>query len=68
MNDREMRVVKEDKLYELLFAQELIDAGKLPFYRNYIGMMSEKEKNGMNADEVDAVKERVKAAASKHTN
>jgi hypothetical protein len=62
MYEREMRQVQEDRLYEIYFAQEMLDAGKLKTYRSYIGMMGEKAKNGMTADEIDAVKERVKKA------
>jgi hypothetical protein len=62
-SEREMKQVQEDRLYENIFAQELINAGKVDSLKSYLMMMGEKSKNGMTADEIDAVHERAKKAA-----
>lgn len=65
-SEREMKEKQEDRLYEYYFAQEILNKGKPDIYKAYAVTMSEKAKNGMTADEVDAVKERAKNAAISH--
>lgn len=65
-SEREMKEKQEDRLYEYYFAQEILNMGKPEIYKSYTITMSEKAKNGMTADEVDAVKERAKTAAKSH--
>jgi len=64
MTDREIRSVQEDRLYENIFALEMLNTGKTDHLKTYLIMMGEKAKNGMTSDEVDAVRERAKNAAN----
>lgn len=67
MTDRELRQVQEDRLYENLVAQTLLKKGKSLNLEQYLAMTEEKAQNGMTAEEIDAVKERVKRAVKKMT-
>jgi len=65
-SERETKEKQEDRLYEYFFAQEILNKGKPEIYKAYAVTMSEKAKNGMTADEIDAVKERARNAALTH--
>jgi hypothetical protein len=67
-SEREMKEKQEDRLFEYYFAQEILNSGKPEIYKAYTITMSEKAKNGMSAEEIDAVKERAKNAATSHLN
>jgi len=62
MTDREMKEKQEDRLYENLLASRLIKEGKTAKLQEYLGMMGVKAQNGMTADEIDAVSDRVNRA------
>jgi hypothetical protein len=61
--EREKKVEQETLLYENYFAQEMLNAGKLEEYCKYLKAMSERGKNGMTADEIEAVQKRAQNAA-----
>jgi len=61
--ERDKREAQELAYYENQYAQEMLDAGKLEEYRNYLRTSQHRLKCGMTADEIDAVKERAKEAA-----
>ncbi|MCL2387722.1 MAG: hypothetical protein FWC89_09285 [Defluviitaleaceae bacterium] len=56
--EREMKEKQEDRLYEIYFAQEMINAQLLDDYSLYLNISSNKAKSGMTATEIDAVKQR----------
>ena len=63
MCDREKREILENTLYENLFAEKMLKAGKVDEYLHYLKLMQPKCKNGMTSDEIDAVKQRAEEAA-----
>ena len=64
--EREIKEKQEDRLYEYYFAQEILNKGTPDIYKAYTETMSEKAKSGMTAEEIDAVKERARNAATSH--
>ena len=58
-SDREIRVQKEEKLYDINKTKKLLEAGKIPEALNFLRDVEERTHSGMTADEIDAVKERV---------
>lgn len=65
MQDREMRAYKEEKFFDLHLARRLLNEGKVKEAEKYLEMAEERTFSGMNADEIDAVKERVTRAMGK---
>ena len=61
--EREKREAQELALYENFFAQEMIKKGKMEQYKTYLIAMNERGKNGMTADEIEAVQKRAQNAA-----
>ena len=61
--EREKREAQELALYENYFAQEMIKKGKMDKYQVYLIAMNERGKNGMTADEIEAVQKRAQNAA-----
>jgi len=65
MYEREKREVLENSLYEILYAQKMIQSERVDEYLYYLELMGEKCRNGMTNDEIDAVTKRAENAASK---
>ena len=65
MYEREKREILENALYENLYAQKMIAAGRIDEYLYYLEIMEEKCRNGMTNDEIDAVTMRADNAAKK---
>jgi len=65
MCEREKREILENSLYENLYAQKMIGAGRIDDYLYYLEIMEGKCRNGMTSDEIDAVSLRADNAAKK---
>jgi hypothetical protein len=65
MMNREMQKYQEDALFEIHFAQKMLDAQKYDEYLLYLKFAREKAKSGMTAEEIDAVTKRAEDMAKK---
>jgi len=61
-SEKEMKAQKEDKLFDIHYARVLLESGKALEARRYLSVAEERSISGMDADEIDAVRERVKRA------
>ena len=66
MQDREMRAAKEEKLFDILVMKKLLEAGKKDHAEAFLDTVEERTLSGMNAEEIDAVKERANRAVNKY--
>jgi len=66
MQDREMRAIKEEKLFDILVVKKLLEGGKTKDADRFIDSIEERTLSGMTAEEIDAVKERANRAVSKY--
>jgi hypothetical protein len=58
-SDREIRVQKEEKLFDVYKTKKLLEAGMMPEALAFLVDVEERTHSGMTAEEIDAVKERV---------
>jgi len=59
MQDRELKSIKEEKLFDLHYARCLLKKGSVKEAEKYLATAEDRSQSGMTADEIDAVKERV---------
>ena len=61
-SEREMKVQQEDRLFDILLLKKFAKDGKERNHDEYLDTMAERAQSGMNAEEIDAVRERVSRA------
>lgn len=65
MQDRELKTVQQDRLFEIQFAMALVEGGMIEELRDHLGTGLEAAMNGMSADEIEAVRSRVDRAVDR---
>jgi len=68
MTDREMKTHQQDILFEKTLAQELLERKLYDKFQEYLDITIASAVNGMNKDEVDAVRKRAREAAKRYEN
>ena len=58
-SDREIRMQKEEKLYDINKTKKLLEAGKVPEALEFLRDVEDRTLSGMTAEEIDAINERV---------
>jgi len=68
MAERDTRTAQEKLLHMVLFAEQMLECGKVEDLKLYLSVTGEEAQAGMSTVEVDAVRKRVDRAVKMHLN